>query len=115
MALLAPVLRAQDSAVNSKVNFYARRDYPGMYTQWVEAADTNGDGIPDMIALANGTADVLLGNGDGTFGPAVISTFLAADGFSFCYGRPEWRQEARLGNRRDDVVALSEWDSDLAR
>jgi hypothetical protein len=74
---------AEDDAARSKVSFFARRDYPGMYTQWVEAADTNGDGIPDMIALYEGNSDVLLGNGDGTFGRAVISTFLYFEGTSF--------------------------------
>jgi hypothetical protein len=76
IALLVPSLPAQDDPARSKVNFFARRDYPGMYTQWVEAADTNGDGIPDMLALDNGTMDVLLGNGDGTFGSSIISTHL---------------------------------------
>jgi hypothetical protein len=51
--------------------FFARRDYAGLYSQHVAVADTNGDGIPDLIA-GSGYVEVLLGNGDGTFstGPA---------------------------------------------
>ena len=49
--------------------FFARRDYSGLYTQQVAAADTNGDGIPDLIAANGGTVEVLFGNGNGTFRP----------------------------------------------
>jgi hypothetical protein len=39
----------------------------------VAVADVNGDGKPDLIVgNSNGTVGVLLGNGDGTFQPAVI-------------------------------------------
>ena len=47
--------------------FFARRDYPGLFNFFVQAADTNGDGIPDLISDPLGTVSVLLGNGDGTF------------------------------------------------
>jgi hypothetical protein len=49
--------------------FLARRDYTGLIAHWVQVADTNGDGIPDLIACSPG-AQVLFGDGDGTFGPA---------------------------------------------
>jgi hypothetical protein len=30
--------------------FFARWDYTGLHSNQVEVADTNGDGIPDLIA-----------------------------------------------------------------
>ncbi len=41
---------------------------------WVTIADLNGDGRPDMVAAisASNSVSVRLGNGDGTFGTAVI-------------------------------------------
>lgn len=47
--------------------FSDRQDYVGLFTQWVGIADTNQDGIPDMITTDQGYIFVLLGNGDGTF------------------------------------------------
>jgi hypothetical protein len=48
-------------------NFFARRDYTGLFSNCVQVADTNGDGIPDLIASEEGYIEVLFGNGDGTF------------------------------------------------
>lgn len=52
-------------------SFYARRDYAGLHSNWIQVADTNGDGIPDLIADQEGYIEVQLGNGDGTFRPGV--------------------------------------------
>jgi hypothetical protein len=52
----------------------------GFYAQSVAVADVNGDGKPDLLVAnecmdyncaTNGTSGVLLGNGDGTFQPAM--------------------------------------------
>ena len=59
-------------AENGPARFFARRDYLGALTTWNQVADTNGDGIPDIIT---NTPQVLFGNGDGTFrlGPSFRS------------------------------------------
>src|SRR5690242_15674370 len=67
--------------------FFARRDYVGLATQYVAVADTNGDGIPDIIGTGSSDVKVLFGNGNGTFrqGPTTITgmtgafSFVAAD------------------------------------
>jgi hypothetical protein len=73
-------------------SFFARRDYTGLYSQQVVVADTNGDGIPDLIANDDGGIQILFGNGNGTFrsGPAtntgwraglnIVATDLTGDG-----------------------------------
>ena len=52
--------------------FFARRDYPGLLTYFLQVADTNGDGIPDLI-VSGPSLEVLFGNGDGTFRPGPSS------------------------------------------
>jgi hypothetical protein len=52
----------------------------GYYADWVAVADVNGDGKPDLLVVNSCTnasctssdIAVLLGNGDGTFRPAVV-------------------------------------------
>ena len=63
--------------------FFARRDYTILDTDFVQVADTNGDGVPDLIASANGYIEVLLGIGNGTFGTGSNSN-IGVDG-SFCF------------------------------
>jgi len=60
-------------------SFYARRDYPDFGAPQVAVADTNGDGIPDLIEL-DGTVQVWFGNGNGTFrqGPTSATGMQAA-------------------------------------
>jgi hypothetical protein len=71
--------------------FFARRDYPGLHSTFVQVADTNGDGIPDLIASEQGFIEVLFGNGNGTFrtgqntntgvsAPSFVATHLLGDG-----------------------------------
>ena len=45
--------------------------HPGVGTSQVEVGDVNGDGRIDVISTGNDTLWVLVGNGDGTFQPAV--------------------------------------------
>jgi hypothetical protein len=64
---LIGVLGDATPASSTTPTFFARRDYAGLYTSFVAVADTNGDGIPDVIASSAGTVTVLFGNGDGSF------------------------------------------------
>jgi hypothetical protein len=75
--------------------FYARRDYPGLDSTFLQVADTNGDGIPDMIANQGGVIEVLFGNGNGTFrsGP---TTDTGESGKHFA--------AASLGNGQTDLI-----------
>jgi hypothetical protein len=58
---------AQPASIPSVPAFFARRDYPGLFGEGVQVADTNADGVPDVIVNQVGGVQALLGNGDGTF------------------------------------------------
>jgi len=82
VCVLACVMAAS-AATPPMPNFSARRDYTGLDLNGVQVADTNGDGIPDIISNENGIFEVLLGTGNGTFlsGPSSNSGLTVA--FSF--------------------------------
>jgi hypothetical protein len=66
MALVAvPAVAAL--AAPKTPSFFARRDYPGLYSTFVQVADVNGGGIKDIITTDQGVVTVLFGNGNGTF------------------------------------------------
>jgi hypothetical protein len=66
VACVCSVLSLPGVLSAAKPDFFARRDYTG--GGWaVGVADTNGDGIPDLLITPYGGFGVLLGNGDGTF------------------------------------------------
>src|SRR5690348_15282461 len=87
LALSCSAAVAATAASPKPPTFLARHDYLGLFTQYVQVADTNGDGIPDLIASDQGFIEVLFGKGNGTFGPGpstktivgTSSSFLATD------------------------------------
>ena len=88
--------------------FFARRDYPGLYSRWVQAADTNGDGIPDLIASQEAYIQVLFGNGDGTFRPGPNTLTVAGDAVSFAATdlNGDGKVDLALANGNGVVVSL---------
>jgi hypothetical protein len=79
---LAMVVGAASAADPPTLSFFARHDYTGDNSLPPTVADTNGDGIPDLIT-SEGNIGVLFGNGDGTFraGPYTDTLFRYAAGF----------------------------------
>jgi len=70
--LLLVLLSLTTLAAGQTPSFVARKDFSvSDIANWVTTADLNGDGIPDMVAADGTNVSVLLGNGDGTFQPAV--------------------------------------------
>ena len=65
-------LWALSTAFATQPLYLARRDYP-VAASGLVAADANGDGIPDLIYSHDNDADVLFGNGNGTFRPGPVS------------------------------------------
>jgi VCBS repeat protein len=68
----------------------------------VAVADTNGDGVPDIIAGDGGDASVLFGNGDGTFTRGPSSTLTMINGTSFAAADVS-------GDGKVDLVLVGGW------
>jgi hypothetical protein len=47
-------LASANPATPTAPAIFARRDYTGLESYWIQVADTNGDGIPDLIADETG-------------------------------------------------------------
>jgi FG-GAP-like repeat len=77
-------MAAQTPSTPTMPTFYARRDYPGPRDGQIEVADTNGDGIPDLVINGEGSIVVMFGNGDGTFrsGPSSKTSVFGILGFA---------------------------------
>jgi hypothetical protein len=89
MTQILPILilsgLAQSQSVAQSVSFMARRDFvPGGSV--IAAADMNNDGKADVILTnsSSSTLSVMLGKGDGTFQPAIVTNFSSgqAPGFA---------------------------------
>ncbi|HUA14746.1 MAG TPA: FG-GAP-like repeat-containing protein [Verrucomicrobiae bacterium] len=88
----------------------------GLWTLGVAVADVNGDGKPDVIvaseclsnnSCSNGVVSVLLGNGDGTFQPAVTYNSGGNDAMSV--------QVADMnGDGKADIVVDNECSADCS-
>jgi hypothetical protein len=78
-----PALALQGAAPPTPA-FAARRDYYTVLNNYLNIADTNGDGIPDIITTTDNSATVLFGNGNGTFrqGPTTLVNMSAFNGIA---------------------------------
>src|SRR5579872_3238745 len=76
-------IEAQGTTSPKMPTFFARRDYPGLFNNYLQVADTNGDGITDMISSQNGAINVRFGNGDGTFRPGPTTANVSWFGLFF--------------------------------
>jgi hypothetical protein len=79
LAVLASIAASCVGQTPPPIAFNARRDFPvGQSPDGIATADLNSDGKMDMVTLNQSSNDVsvLLGNGDGTFQPAVSYSVL---------------------------------------
>jgi hypothetical protein len=108
-AFLVLTIVACDAASPKLPTFFDRRDYPGLYGTFVQVADTNGDGIPDIIASQHKTGyiEVLLGNGNGTFrtGPNSLTVATGADSLAAADLNGDGKIDLALANYSGIVVA----------
>jgi hypothetical protein len=81
----------------------------GGQTAGVAVADLNGDGRPDLIVtnVDNGTVGVLLGNGDGTFQPAVTYGSGGSEPFSVAVADVN-------GDGHPDLVVANSYSGNVA-
>ena len=79
-AKVAVLLGKGDGTFQTAVN-YDTGIFNTSSINWMVAADVNGDGKPDLVAVGDGIA-VLLGNGDGTFQTANVSFPFGVAGLS---------------------------------
>jgi hypothetical protein len=107
-AQLDPAAEAPPMKFSGAVNYYA-----GPYPASVAIADVNGDGHPDLVVADNGSigggssyVSVLLGDGDGTFQPAVT---YAAGGL----GAVSLAVADVNGDGRPDLVVAILWSSSV--
>ena len=100
------------AATPTMPTFYARRDYPGLFSNFVQVADTNGDGIPDLIASLSGYIEVLFGNGDDTFrsGPNTHSGADGAVGFVAVDLNGDGTIDLALANQNSIAVSMGNGD-----
>jgi hypothetical protein len=75
---------AAHAATPTIPTFYARRDYQETPATQILVADTNQDGIPDIVINNHSLIEVMLGNGDGTFrpGPSSATILAGSEGFA---------------------------------
>jgi len=103
------------SGAEESFSFVARRDYmvefAGVLS--VTSGDLNGDGIPDLITGREGAYPelatdvvVMMGNGDGTFGEAVL--YRAGSGL------PTLAVDDLDGDGHSDVVSANNWSDDVS-
>jgi hypothetical protein len=91
--------------------FYARRDY-FVANQFIQVADANDDGIPDLLAEEHGDVVVQFGNGDGTFRTGPNTNTSAGNAISFVATDLNGDQtiDLAMGNGSGVVIALGNGD-----